>query len=575
MVKTPTWQNTLAKFGWIDAYQPADQFADLAQGAAGAHRHRAQGFRPRELTPGSLPRHSPGRIAVADTLMMRSKLFVPGSRPELFAKAAGRRRRRASRSTSKMRSQESRKAEARAAVGGLPPLDAAAPSAGKVIIVRVNGLGDRALRGRPGGRRVAGPRSAQPARGGSRQTTVLRRRRRSTGWRASGHRAAHRHPRQHRDRRKGLRRAAEIAAARSPRRRTADRLRATCSSPTASTARTPRRSTRSSSRCALPPAKPASGPMMRALRRGEGPGRFHARSARPPAASAIVGKSCIHPSQIALANEASGPSRRGDRVGARASWRPRRRPKAKGVGAFLVDGRMIDAPFMPARAPCWHSPDGSACRRNAPGSRAMTTLISATTSPRRKGTLDGRARARPLAPRRRQRAHPDPRRLRRRGDQGRAAGGRHPARLAHRRTSQTHWKIYARNKKSLGLELRKPEARELLLRLVPSAAMFVESFRPGTLEKMGLGARDAAGAQPEARHRAHLRLRPGRALPPAARLRHADRGHVGLRRDQRLRRPRAGAAADVSRRRRRRPLRRLRGDDRAARGRAERRARAR
>ncbi len=50
----------------------------------------------------------------------------------------------------------------------------------------------------------------------------------------------------------------------------------------------------------------------------------------------------------------------------------------------------------------------------------------------------------------------------------------------------THWKVYARNKKSLCLELRKPAARELLLRLVPSAAMFIESFRPGTLEQMGL-----------------------------------------------------------------------------------------
>ena len=50
----------------------------------------------------------------------------------------------------------------------------------------------------------------------------------------------------------------------------------------------------------------------------------------------------------------------------------------------------------------------------------------------------------------------------------------------------TDWKLYARNKKSLALELRKPEARELLLRLVPSAALFVESFRPGTLEAMNL-----------------------------------------------------------------------------------------
>jgi formyl-CoA transferase len=50
----------------------------------------------------------------------------------------------------------------------------------------------------------------------------------------------------------------------------------------------------------------------------------------------------------------------------------------------------------------------------------------------------------------------------------------------------THWKIFARNKKSLCLELRRPEARELLLKLVPSAAIFIESFRPGTLEAMDL-----------------------------------------------------------------------------------------
>jgi crotonobetainyl-CoA:carnitine CoA-transferase CaiB-like acyl-CoA transferase len=49
----------------------------------------------------------------------------------------------------------------------------------------------------------------------------------------------------------------------------------------------------------------------------------------------------------------------------------------------------------------------------------------------------------------------------------------------------THWKIYARNKKSLCLDLRKEEARALLWRLVPSAQLFIESFRPGMLEKIG------------------------------------------------------------------------------------------
>ena len=51
---------------------------------------------------------------------------------------------------------------------------------------------------------------------------------------------------------------------------------------------------------------------------------------------------------------------------------------------------------------------------------------------------------------------------------------------------QTNWKLYSRNKKSLALELRKPEARELLLKLTATAHVFVESFRPDTLEKMGL-----------------------------------------------------------------------------------------
>ena len=50
-----------------------------------------------------------------------------------------------------------------------------------------------------------------------------------------------------------------------------------------------------------------------------------------------------------------------------------------------------------------------------------------------------------------------------------------------------NWKVYARNKKSLCLNLRRPQAKDLLLRLVDSAQVFIENFRPGTLEKMGLG----------------------------------------------------------------------------------------
>ena len=48
-----------------------------------------------------------------------------------------------------------------------------------------------------------------------------------------------------------------------------------------------------------------------------------------------------------------------------------------------------------------------------------------------------------------------------------------------------HWKVYARNKKSLCLDLRKNEARDLLMKLLETSSLFVESFRPGTLEAMG------------------------------------------------------------------------------------------
>ena len=50
-----------------------------------------------------------------------------------------------------------------------------------------------------------------------------------------------------------------------------------------------------------------------------------------------------------------------------------------------------------------------------------------------------------------------------------------------------YWKAYARNKKSLTLDLRKPRAKELLLALVEGAHVLIENYRPGTLERMGLG----------------------------------------------------------------------------------------
>ena len=44
-----------------------------------------------------------------------------------------------------------------------------------------------------------------------------------------------------------------------------------------------------------------------------------------------------------------------------------------------------------------------------------------------------------------------------------------------------------RNKRSLGLDLSRPEGREVLLRLLERADVLIENYKPGTLERWGLG----------------------------------------------------------------------------------------
>ena len=50
-----------------------------------------------------------------------------------------------------------------------------------------------------------------------------------------------------------------------------------------------------------------------------------------------------------------------------------------------------------------------------------------------------------------------------------------------------YWKVYARNKKSLALNLRPEAGREALMDLLATAQVLIENYRPGTLEEMGLG----------------------------------------------------------------------------------------
>jgi len=49
------------------------------------------------------------------------------------------------------------------------------------------------------------------------------------------------------------------------------------------------------------------------------------------------------------------------------------------------------------------------------------------------------------------------------------------------------WKVYARNKRFITLNVPSPEGRDLLFALLPRFDALLESFIPGTLEKWGLG----------------------------------------------------------------------------------------
>lgn len=58
------------------------------------------------------------------------------------------------------------------------------------------------------------------------------------------------------------------------------------------------------------------------------------------------------------------------------------------------------------------------------------------------------------------------------------------------------WSMHARNKRSITLNLKHPKAREIVLKLVATCDAVVENFRPGQLEKLGLGPDALRAASP-------------------------------------------------------------------------------
>lgn len=89
------------------------------------------------------------------------------------------------------------------------------------------------------------------------------------------------------------------------------------------------------------------------------------------------------------------------------------------------------------------------------------------------------------------------------------------------------WLSEARNKKSVTLDLRTPEGRDIFLKLVAQSDVVLENFRPGTLEKWGLGFDKLARVNPKIvllRVSAYGQTGPMKDKPGFARIAHAFSG---------------------------------------------------
>lgn len=58
------------------------------------------------------------------------------------------------------------------------------------------------------------------------------------------------------------------------------------------------------------------------------------------------------------------------------------------------------------------------------------------------------------------------------------------------------WQIQSRNKRSVTLDLRQPEAQDIARRLAAEADVLIENFRPGVLEDWGLGWKELSALNP-------------------------------------------------------------------------------
>ena len=79
---------------------------------------------------------------------------------------------------------------------------------------------------------------------------------------------------------------------------------------------------------------------------------------------------------------------------------------------------------------------------------------------------------------------------RERGDGGRAM-------LSFPDGKSPYWEMNNRNKKSVAVDLKKPEGVELVRRLIDRSDVFVQNFRPGVADKLGLDYETLKARNPE------------------------------------------------------------------------------
>lgn len=66
----------------------------------------------------------------------------------------------------------------------------------------------------------------------------------------------------------------------------------------------------------------------------------------------------------------------------------------------------------------------------------------------------------------------------------------------HKNGHSPWWSMHGRNKRCITLDLKKPEARDVVLRLVSRSDALVENFRAGQLDRFGLDAASLRGVRP-------------------------------------------------------------------------------